>query len=93
MIGADAPVIQGQEVARGQGWRMDVENPAPGKRPGQLHLQDYIGNKWMYDFEGGFFRGVPKKLLKSLTTDPRFAAGIDKGFRYLKFGKYSEGGM
>lgn len=40
MIGSSGAQITSQEVGRGEGWRMDVENPNPGVRPGQLHFQD-----------------------------------------------------
>ena len=29
--------------------RIDVENPAPGKRAGKIHYQDNINNKYYYD--------------------------------------------
>ncbi|WP_192903101.1 hypothetical protein [Photorhabdus khanii] len=29
--------------------RIDVENPNPGQRAGQLHYQDNQGNKYYYD--------------------------------------------
>ena len=28
---------------------IDVENPAPGRRPGQIHFQETNGDKWYYD--------------------------------------------
>jgi filamentous hemagglutinin len=51
MIGDAGTQLYSQELDRGKGWRLDVENPNPGQRPGQIHLQDYAGNKWHSTFE------------------------------------------
>lgn len=55
-------------MGKGKGWRIDVENPVPGVRDGQMHLQDYSGNKWQYDFGAGEFSGVPRSLGKTLAA-------------------------
>jgi hypothetical protein len=63
--------------------RPGEENPASGVRPGQLHLQDYSGNKYQYNFDTGEFDGLPNKLAKSLAKDPGFKRAIATGRRYL----------
>ena len=35
--------------------RIDVENPLPGKRPGQLHYHDAHNNKYYYDTDDKLF--------------------------------------
>jgi len=59
-----------------------VENPNPGKRPGQIHHQDNHGNKYLYDLKTDSFVGAPKKV-NDLLKDPGFRNGIKKGIRYL----------
>jgi RHS repeat-associated protein len=63
-------------------YRIDVENPDPGGRPGQMHLQ--VGDaKYMYNFESGQFEGIPNSLAKQLANDPVAARSVAKGLRYL----------
>jgi hypothetical protein len=64
-------------------FHIDVENPAPGIRPGQLHLQDYAGNKYQYNFEAKKFEGVPNKLAKQVNNNSKAQRAIKKGLRYL----------
>src|SRR5207248_484160 len=61
----------------------DVENPAPGTRPGQLHLQDVAGNKYLYDFEAGSFKGLPRSIADKIADDPVAKRAIVTGKRYL----------
>jgi RHS repeat-associated protein len=50
------------------GRRIDVENPNPAKRPGQVHLQ--IGkDKYVFDAESKLFKGAPKSVQR-LLSDP-----------------------
>jgi hypothetical protein len=67
----------------GQGFRIDVENPAPGVRPGQLHLQDIGGGKYLYDFQTNQFEGLPPGLARRVADDPQVAAAIAKARDYL----------
>jgi RHS repeat-associated protein len=83
MIGKDSPRIVSKDVGHGKGWRIDVENPAPGVRPGQMHLQDSGSGKWQYDFGSGKFVDAPKKWLEELMRNPRFTDAIDNGLHYL----------
>jgi filamentous hemagglutinin len=72
----------------GQGYRIDVENPAPGARPGQLHLQ-VGGNKYIYDFETGTWSPTPgsvplsNRTAAQIASNPNVATAIQKGARYL----------
>ena len=50
MIGEHGVQVASLEVGRGEGWRIDIENPAPGRRPGQIHTQDYSGHKYYFKF-------------------------------------------
>ncbi|MFE3544413.1 hypothetical protein ACFXK0_15740, partial [Nocardia sp. NPDC059177] len=71
------------------GLRIDVENPDPGGRPGQMHLQEQINGvkssdapKYQYNFDTGKFEGMPKSLQKELArTD--YMKGAAKGLRFL----------
>jgi hypothetical protein len=84
MIGEVGTQLYSKELDRGKGWRLDVENPHPGQRPGQIHLQDYNDNKWLYDLETGRFIGMPRKLEQKLMSDPRFRKSLEQGFKYLR---------
>ena len=86
MIGAKGVQVTSQEVGRGEGWRIDVENPNPGERPGQLHFQDYSGNKYQYDFESGAFDGMPGRLAKASMNNPLVQRAIARGLQYLGMG-------
>jgi len=62
-------------------YRIDVENPNPGQRPGQIHFQDQAtGAKYLYDFKTGEFDGMPNSLKKELAKKfPDFLKGVTKG--------------
>ena len=65
------------------GIRIDVENPAPDKRPGQVHLQTGQ-EKYIYDPTTGLFKTAPPKIQK-LLADPEIAAAVQKGIeKYLE---------
>ncbi|MBV9304239.1 MAG: hypothetical protein JOY62_00730, partial [Acidobacteriaceae bacterium] len=65
----------------GKGGRIDVENPNPQQRPGQIHYQDLTG-KYLYNPETGQFDGAPNRV-NQLLDDPKVQAAIQKGLRYL----------
>ncbi|MEL7626130.1 MAG: RHS repeat-associated core domain-containing protein [Anaerolineaceae bacterium] len=45
MLGRNGPVIESKTLWKGEGKsRLDVENRAPGKRPGRIHYQDALSN-------------------------------------------------
>jgi RHS repeat-associated protein len=63
--------------------RIDVENPAPGKRPGDLHIQDDdTGGKWHYDPKTGDFKGAPDRINDLLNREDVKRA-IEQGLRIL----------
>lgn len=65
----------------GRGARLDVENPAPGRRPGQIHLH-VDQEKYLYDLETRSFRGAPGAI-QDLLDDQRLQDAILKALRYL----------
>ena len=83
VIGELGVRVTSRELDRGKGWRLDVENPNPGQRPGQIHLQDYRKHKWQYDLETGRFVDMPRKLEQELMGDPRIRRALEKGLRDL----------
>jgi RHS repeat-associated protein len=82
MMGDKGTQLTSKTVWKGQNSRLDVENPAPGERPGQLHYQDATGNKYLYDPAADSFPGAPKSV-NNLLNNPNFRNGIQKGLRYL----------
>jgi hypothetical protein len=85
MIGADGIQVTSKTTWNEGPYRIDVENPNPGQRPGQLHFQDQSNPtaKYQYDFENGQFEGLPRSIEKTVGENSRFHAGIAKGLRYL----------
>lgn len=62
--------------------RLDVENPAPGQRPGQIHYQE--GNEtYLYNPSTREFIGAPRRVNGLLSKDPKFATAVEKALRYL----------
>lgn len=83
MLGQNGTQTASSTVWKGDGQsRIDVENPNPGQRPGQVHYQDNKGNKYLYDAQKGTFPGAPKSV-NSLLNDKKFSKGIKKAFKYL----------
>ncbi len=83
MLGADGTQVTSKTVWKGQGKeRIDVENPNPGQRPGQIHYQDNAGNKYLYNPEIGSFVDAPKKV-NDLLGNLEFRDGIKKAMKYL----------
>ncbi len=69
-------------VGRGQGWRIDVENPNPGQRPGQIHYQSG-DTKYLYDANTKSFVGASKTENKRLLNDAQVQRAIAKGLKVL----------
>jgi hypothetical protein len=86
MIGVNGTQVTSRTLLQNEDFHIDVENPNPGVRPGQLHLQDYNGNKYQYDFETGQFEGLPNSLAKQIARNPAVAKAIATGLRYLGMG-------
>lgn len=65
----------------GKGARIDVENPNPSQRPGQIHFQE--GNaKYLYDPAADQFVGAPNRV-NALLRQQDVRAAIQKGLRFL----------
>ncbi|MGR3774119.1 VENN motif pre-toxin domain-containing protein, partial [Edwardsiella anguillarum] len=84
MLGINGPTVPSKTLWMGKGKeRIDVENPAPGKRAGQIHYQDNSNNKYYYDPVTQKFPEAPKSVNDKL-NDPVFKNAIDKGMtKYL----------
>jgi len=81
MLGINGPTVPSKTLWMGKGKeRIDVENPAPGKRAGQIHYQDSSNNKYYYDPITQTFPGAPKGVNDKL-NDPAFKNAIDKGMK------------
>ena len=79
---------------RGQGSeRIDVENPNPGVRAGQIHYQGSDGEKYYYDPNKKVFFDrendvLAPKSVQKLLSDESFSRAIDKAlYGYLGGGK------
>ncbi|MBN9105028.1 MAG: hypothetical protein J0I14_08495 [Propionibacteriaceae bacterium] len=64
-------------------YRIDVEKPAPGQRPGQMHLHTPDGVKYQYDFTTGEWKGLPASIAKKIANNPEIIGAIAKGARFL----------
>lgn len=62
-------------INKGQGFRIDVENPAPGVRQGQLHLQT-ADAKYRYNFDANEFEGLPRSLQRQIARNFNLAREI-----------------
>jgi filamentous hemagglutinin len=81
MLGAGGVKTPSTTIWRGEGKaRIDVENPNPGQRAGQIHYQNNAGEKYMYDPASGSFSGAPNSVNR-LLDEPGFAAAIEKGLK------------
>lgn len=69
-------------IERNGSKRIDVENPAPGVRPGQIHYQT-PNSKHIYDFVSGRFANMSNTAHKALMRTPGVAGAIKKGLRFL----------
>ena len=91
MLGQHGPQFSSKTVWQGGNARLDVENPAPGRRSGQIHLQEsgVKGHKWYYNPETGTFmpeKGtgiLPPGWVERLLKDKDFLAAIEKALKYL----------
>lgn len=83
MIGEGGAQVTSRTLLRAETFRIDVENPAPGARPGQLHLQDAAGAKYLYDFEADGFAGLPRSLAEAIAEDSAVRRAVATGKRYL----------
>ena len=82
MLGANGAQFTSKTVYQGDGGHIDVENPNPGQRPGQIHYQDATG-KYIYDVSTGEFRGMSKTKNAELLSRPEVRDAIRKALTYL----------
>jgi hypothetical protein len=82
MLGERGTQMPSKTLWRNGRARLDVENPAPGQRPGQLHYQEGTA-KYLYDPSTRSFVGAPQRVNALLREDPKFAAAVEKALRYL----------
>ncbi len=81
MLGENGVQVTSKTLWRGVGKeRIDVENPNPGKRPGQIHYQDNDGNKFLYDPAKGNFPNAPNSVNNKL-SEPGFGRAIQRALR------------
>jgi RHS repeat-associated protein len=83
MLGANGTQVTSKTLwnTKGQG-RIDVENPNPGQRAGQIHFQDNSG-KYKYDVAKKEFTGLSATKNKELLSSPGVQEAIQKGLKYL----------
>jgi hypothetical protein len=82
MLGEGGPQFTSKTLTTRPGYRIDVENPNPGGRPGQLHLQAGSA-KYLYDFDAGVWVGLPRNLQRVVASDPAVARAIVRARQYL----------
>jgi hypothetical protein len=81
MLGARGTQVRSHTLWERSGMRIDVENPNPGQRPGQIHFQEGA-DKYIYNMETGTFTGAPNRV-NELLERPDVRNAIDRGFKYL----------
>jgi hypothetical protein len=75
--------VNSKTLWKGEGKeRIDVENPNPTQRPGQIHYQGNDGSKYIYEKATDTFKGAPKNINKLLEL-PSVRNAITKGLKYL----------
>jgi hypothetical protein len=68
MLGQNGVRTPSTTVWKGKGKeRIDVENPNPGQRPGQIHYQGNDGSKYLYDPTTKTFPDAPKAIRRCRT--------------------------
>jgi RHS repeat-associated protein len=82
MLGANGTQTTSKTLWEDGKEHIDVENPNPGQRPGQIHYQDGA-NKYIYNVESGEFEGLSSTQSKQLLSKPEVQQAIDKGLKYL----------
>jgi filamentous hemagglutinin len=81
MLGQNGVRTPSTTVWKGKGkQRIDVENPNPGQRPGQVHYQGNDGSKYLYDPATNSFPNAPRSV-NDLLSDQRFADAIRKAMK------------
>lgn len=90
LFGAKGVQTASKTVWKGKGKeRIDIENPNPGKRAGQIHFQDNLGNKYLYDPATNSFPEAPTRV-NELLIEADFKSAIQKAMRFLGEGVADE---
>lgn len=64
--------------------RLDAENPAPGRRPGNIHIQDKVtGEKYYYNPSTEWFDNLPREIERLISNDSSFSNALETALRYL----------
>lgn len=83
MFGSQGAQFTSKTVWNKGQYRIDVENPNPGQRAGQIHFQDQAsGAKYLYDPTRKEFVGAPNSVNRML-DDPEIQTAINKAMRFL----------
>lgn len=88
MIGENGTRFTSKTTGKSGGAHIDVENPNPGKRPGDIHYQTSKGVKWRYDIKTGTFinpqtkQMAPPEIQRVLNA-PWVVDAIKKALKYL----------
>jgi|GEM_PF-2856471 len=93
LFGAKGVKVESHTVYRNttkySGYRFDVENSAPGKRAGQIHLQTPDGQKYVHNVNTGDW-ALTTKTKRVLTNKERdmletkeFKQGLDKALHFV----------
>ncbi len=89
MLGENGTQFESKTVwQNGKTERIDVENPAPGERAGQIHYHEPNNTKWYYDIEQKQFYNqktgeLAPKIIQKLLKDSDFSNAIKKGMKFL----------
>ena len=88
MLGENGVPISSKTVWHDGKARLDVENPNPGQRPGQIHYHHVNGEKYIYDIISNEFKtnGLKKlsnKVYKKLMSNNKFKKGIKAALELL----------
>ncbi len=89
MLGAKGTQVSNKKTWKnGNTERLEVENPAPGRRPGQIHYHDSTNKKYYYDIDNNFFYDQKTGILapikiQNLLKDVKFKEGIKKALEIL----------
>jgi len=89
-VGENGTKLDGSKTTgqNGKTERVDVENPDPGGRDGDIHYHDPKNNKWRYDIKDGKFtdpktgEDAPKSIQK-LLNEEWVKKAIEKGLKIL----------
>lgn len=89
LLGANGTQVTSKTMwQNGTTERVDVENQAPGKRPGNVHYHEPNNTKWRYDVELKKFidpetKEIAPKRIQKVLKDPKVQKAIEKALKIL----------